>query len=304
MKLGKPQQSRLFGIFGSRLGAALLSTALAISAVPAPALAEAGLDLAGDEPIVMVEDTDLKPTDANQADALVHLVQDDVAKATYGGNVAASLASATQVKVAGHTGYSQGRGPSATKFDAMANPTATVTCGDVVYATDAAIAEDGTVAISGDIVVGTYAVVISCDNYADKTVTFAYPAASTAEIGGATYEYVDATTAFALVDDDAKAAALANYTQAGNTSIYYKVAEGLTALNGTLYGMDMTKSTNYSDLYNALITGGDAKTDDYDAISSATGFVNNRAFRRQGIRSPQARHPPDGWRQHHRRRAL
>lgn len=282
MKLGQPKDSGLLGTFGSRLGAALLAPALAFSTVSAPAFAEAGLELVEDRPIAMVEDVapdaadaGLEQVDADRADALAHLAQDDATKAPYGGNVTASLASATQVKVTGHTGYSQGRGANAKKFDAMANPKVTITCGDSVYASDAIIADDGTVAISGNIVVGTYTVAISSDNYEDKTVTFAYPATSTVEIGGATYEYVDATTAFALVSDEAKSQALATYTQAGSTSIYYKVAEGSTALSGTLYGMDMTTSTNYSELYNKLITDGDAKADDYDAISSATGFVNN-----------------------------
>jgi len=286
MKRVNPQRNGLLGAFGHRLGAALFASALVVSAVPAPALAEAGLELVADEPAIVLEDvdlgadetsvTDLELVASDDVDALV--AQDDEAKAAYGGNVTASLASATQVKIAGHTGYSMGRGANAKKFDAMANAKVTITSGSNSYATDAAIAEDGTVGIDGNIVVGTYTVVISSDNYADKTVTFAYPAASTIVIGGATYEYVDATTAFALVDDDAKAAALASYTQAGNTSIYYKVADGSTALSGTLYGMDMTKATNYSELYNRLITDGNAKADDYDAISSATGFVNNHHY--------------------------
>jgi hypothetical protein len=58
----------------------LLASALVISTVPAPAFAEAGLELVEDRPIAMVEevapdaaDAGLEQVDADRADALAHL---------------------------------------------------------------------------------------------------------------------------------------------------------------------------------------------------------------------------------------
>ena len=318
MKLGKPQDDKLRGTFGSRLGTALLASVLALSSVPAPALAEAATELGLDDPVAVVDDANADDVSADEqdidleledeevvadeaiavaddadadveaepavedaevdeplaADGTEELVAQDDEKATYGGAVTASLVSSTQVQISGTTGYTVGRGPSATNYDAMTNPKVKIVCDDTTYAEDAEIS-DGAVTIEGEIAVGTYTVTISSDNYADKSVTFSYPELSTATIGGAEYQWLDADKALSLVGDEAKAAALDGFTRVGDTSVYYKSDN---PLQGTLYGMDMSTSTNYSELYNQLIEGGSAQAADYDAISSATGIVNNKHY--------------------------
>ena len=69
------------------------------------------------------------------------------------------------------------------------------------------------------------------------------------EVYGVTYNYATASAD--------------GYTQIGETSVYYAVADGGTALSGTLYG---TASLEYADYYAGDVTDGYT----YDAVTTAT----------------------------------
>ena len=111
-RLTKNANERLGKAFGSRVAKAACSCALVAAMAPATALA-----LEAPAPA----DTAL----VGQASAVTAQVE----KAEYGGAVTASLKDAATVELKGYSGYNQGRGANATKFEAMANPIATITCG-------------------------------------------------------------------------------------------------------------------------------------------------------------------------------
>ena len=229
--------------------ATMLGASLAVSGVPALALAAEGGAQTGDAAVTAPAE-----------------------KTAYGASVTASVTSATTVTFAGYSGWKNKRGEGA----AMANPTVTITSGDTTFAQDAAIGEGGAVTLSAPVAVGSYTAVISSDNYNDVTASFDYPALTDVAIGGAAYQYLDASKALSLVDEAAQAEALKEFTQIGQTSVYYKLKAGSTALAGTLYGMDMSKTTKYADLYQGM-GAVNATAENFDAISSATQYTSHHA---------------------------
>ena len=229
--------------------ATMLGASLAVSGVPALALAAEGGAQTGDAAVTAPAE-----------------------KTAYGASVTASVTSATTVTFAGYSGWKNKRGEGA----AMANPTVTITSGDTTFAQDAAIGEGGAVTLSAPVAVGSYTAVISSDNYNDVTASFDYPALTDVVIGGAAYQYLDASKALSLVDEAAQAEALKEFTQIGQTSVYYKLKAGSTALAGTLYGMDMSKTTKYADLYQGM-GAVNATAENFDAISSATQYTSHHA---------------------------
>ena len=247
---------------GSSIGKAALACALTAVLAPASALAI---------------DTPATATPLASADAAL-ATQADAAKANYSLAVSANFTDVTTVTFSGYTGGRMGR----MTIDAMQSPQATIIdANGAVIAEATPIGEDGAVAVTANVAVGTYTAVVSSDNFNDVTVVFTYPATQSVTIGNAKYWFFTKTDdALAFVDDAAKtdgALTDAGYANIAGTDVWYQVAPGSQALSGTVYGMDMTASTSYTDFYTALL-GTPAASADYDAITSATGIVANAHY--------------------------
>ncbi|MGN0351705.1 MAG: FMN-binding protein [Roseburia sp.] len=117
-------------------------------------------------------------------------------------------------------------------------------------------AKDGVVSLEQAATEGlTYTVKVTSDDYVDTTVSAEF---SAAEAGDANVNSITiAGVNYNWISEEKE-----GYTQIADSGIYYAVAEGNTALTGTLYG---TASLSFTDFY-----AGDTSRENYDTISSAT----------------------------------
>lgn len=240
------------------------SAILAFGTLPAAALAQPGTD---------------DSTRPELQLSVGALATQEAEKASYGLAVSASFTGAQEVTLVGYAGGRAGR----MTVDAMSNPKATIMDGAGNKIADAvALDGEGKVAVSSAVAVGVYTAIVSSDNFADVMVSFAYPAARSLSIGGAEYWFFTRTDdALALVANNAKtddALIAAGWSNIAGTDVWYQAAPGSAALSGTLYGMDTTQATSYTDLYSHMMVGASPSTADYDTVSSATGIAANKHY--------------------------